>query len=132
MEVGIPLDADGFLDQECPSCHRPFRVLVDDEAADPPDDRTGCPYCGARFEVSEFLTPEQVDYLTERATDQAIGELEAMGLRVERDGPVPLPEPQGDLPVVRFDCHGSHPIKVMASWAEAGEPLHCTVCGAEQ
>jgi hypothetical protein len=133
VEVEIPLDADGFLDQECPTCLRVFRVVVDDELAEPADGRTGCPYCGARLQGSEFLTPEQVDYLTDLAGDQAINEIEAMGLEVEREGVrSPLPEPRGDLPIARFDCHVSHQVKVMASWVEAGQPLYCTVCGAER
>jgi hypothetical protein len=44
--VSFPLDSEGFLRRECPSCRREFKWLPQDETDPMPDEGYCCPYCG--------------------------------------------------------------------------------------
>lgn len=127
MDVEIPLDQDGFLPQECPTCHRPFRIEVLDEEAS----SLHCPYCGVKSDAGDFLTPAQVEYLVDAAADVAFREFEESGFRVERSGPrPPVPVPAGEAVRVDFACHPGPAVKVLPSWLDARQPLQCTACGS--
>lgn len=59
--VSIPLDEDGFLGRECPTCEGPFKIHGDDYDALPADPVQTCPYCGHEQDHSSFLTRAQVE-----------------------------------------------------------------------
>lgn len=128
ISVAIPLDPDGFLRRECPSCHRQFKWFPDDDSEPSPDSLYGCPYC--RFRSEDFLTPEQADFLTWAAGQEALRELEKQGLKVESEPAPPSPVDLGDMERVDFHCHPREPIKVYEGWKDS-QPVFCVICGAE-
>lgn len=71
FKVSIPLDDDGFLGRECPSCNQHFRVVHDEYAALPEDLRLWCVYCGHHDDHSEFTTEQQRARVMRAAADYA-------------------------------------------------------------
>jgi DNA-directed RNA polymerase subunit RPC12/RpoP len=58
----IPLDSDGFLRRECPTCEREFKWRPSEaevEEHDEPADTVGyfCPYCGVRAPDGGLVGP---------------------------------------------------------------------------
>ena len=61
----IPLDSDGFLRRECPTCEREFKWRPSEAEAEEdvePADAAGyfCPYCGVQAPDDAWLTQAQV------------------------------------------------------------------------
>lgn len=83
--VSLPTD-EGFIGRECsnPDCSRYFRVHAESIA-----DEMHCPYCGERFASDDLFTREQIDYVTEVASEQAMehvsAELSKMFGQLERE-----------------------------------------------
>lgn len=151
MSVAIPLDADGFIRRECPSCCRQFKWFHGRVEAAPPDwvdpDSYFCPYCGVSASVDSWLTHAQLDIVKATVLSQMSSsiqsDLEAMTRNVNRQGglirmsvsrdmnvtnvPPPLSEPN-DMVAVAPPCHSFEPIKVLEDWVS---PIHCLVCGAQ-
>lgn len=149
MEIGLslPLDADGFLRRECPTCERQFKWLPGgtgeepDDYVDPPVYH--CPYCAQSAPVDHWWTPEQLEYAQSMAAGPAMDEIQRVigdafkglsggpfGIRVEvtadePEPPEPLVEPD-DMLGVQPPCHAWEPIKVDEGW---NDPVHCLVCG---
>jgi hypothetical protein len=149
FSISVPLDADGFLRRECPTCHREFKWFngrTDDTPPDWEDPETYfCPYCGAGADANAWHTQTQAAYVQQILTSHAIGavadELEGMARTINRHGglikmsvsgdndvpaPSPLSEPN-DMVAVASPCHPFEPSKVLEGWTE---PLHCLVCGS--
>ncbi len=89
MSVSVPLDDDGFLGRECPSCTQTFRINGDDYEELPDDLHLWCVYCGHREEHTGFLTQQQQDRAMRTAGDigvQMIGQAfdEAFGKMARR------------------------------------------------
>jgi hypothetical protein len=135
IAVSIPLDSDGFLRRECPTCEREFkwRPAAEDETADEPD-AAGyfCPYCAIQAPVDHWHTRAQLDYVGAIGTREIVGpvfdKLERSGFKVERqlpNQPRELTE-DDDMRRVDFACHPQEPIKVLDRWAG---PVHCLLCG---
>ena len=64
LPMSIPVDSDGFLRQECPTCEREFKVWPskdDEEPAPVPDGGYFCPYCGIQSEVGSWFTKAQIE-----------------------------------------------------------------------
>lgn len=116
VEVSFPTDSDGFFSQECPTCHRYFKVLVGQGSDEPVG---ACPHCGHRGEDC-WHTPEQIEYAKAIALSEIAGpEIDKLkrslggmsgGLfKVTMTGSIPGPPPpplEVDEPyeVVRFRC----------------------------
>lgn len=66
--VSLPSD-EGFIGRECSNrdCARYFRVHAESLS-----DEMHCPYCGQRFARDDLMTHDQIDYLTEAASEQAL------------------------------------------------------------
>jgi hypothetical protein len=149
FSVSIPLDADGYLRRECPTCNRQFKWFngrTEDTPADWVDpDEFFCPYCAAPAATSAWFTEEQASYVGQvmagHAGDYLRGELEDLARGINRQGglikmtvsedgdstlPPPLSEPN-DMIAVAPPCHPFEPLKVLEGWSD---PLHCLVCGA--
>ena len=62
--MSVPLDSDGFLRRECPTCDREFKWLPSaDDGAGRGTRRRGyfCPYCAMQARLGSWLTQAQVD-----------------------------------------------------------------------
>lgn len=150
FSMSIPLDSDGFLRRECPTCEREFKWLPTAEGEEAtPTLAAGffCPYCAVQAAPDAWLTQAQVDMATSIAYDEVVApELESLKRSVEdlnrssgglmgirADMTIEEPEPAGELTEtddmrrVDFACHPTEPVKVLDDWHRE---VHCLVCGA--
>jgi hypothetical protein len=150
FSVSVPLDADGFLRRDCPTCQREFKWF-EGRTEDTPDnwedpEQYFCPYCGVPADTDSWFTQAQAAYieqtLSAHASDLFEDELDDIARGINRQGgpirmsvsggardtapPPPLSEPN-DMVAVASPCHPFEPVKVLDVW---GEPLHCLVCGS--
>ena len=139
VSVALPLDRDGFLRRECPTCEREFKWRYGDESEDehvtePPPGGYFCPYCAVQAADDAWWTKPQLEHM------QVIGAREFMGPMLNEigrslgagnvkadlpDEPDPLQE-QDDMRRVEFTCHPAEPVKVLDEW---DQPAHCLLCG---
>jgi hypothetical protein len=147
LEVGLPLDADGFLRRECPTCERELKWRHTPEGEDaipPPLAGYYCPYCGVQASPDTWFTPAQAEYLQATAAARFLNpQLNKLSDRIEQigrssgglisvqadrlstDDPKKLIEID-DMRPVDFSCHPEEPVKVMEDWSG---PVLCIICG---
>ena len=147
ISVPLPLDVDGFLRRECPTCERELKWRPTPEGEEPipmPDGGYFCPYCGVQASPDAWLTEAQaaqvqqilqacvVDPMLEKFGDdlQRIARgsrgMFSVSTRHERtEEPRPLSE-DDDMRRVDFACHPSEPVKVLKDWSG---PVRCLICG---
>ena len=144
--MSVPLDEDGFLRRECPTCEREFKWFVspDDEAEQPKSGGYYCPYCGVQAPPDHFWTKAQVELAQNVVLREVVGpEVERWGrtlrnqrrsgdlmtMDVKMDVPPPMdPLIESDeMSNVTFACHPSEPVKVLDGW---GRDVHCLICGS--
>lgn len=148
LEMTMPLDSDGFLRRECPTCEREFKWLHTAEeagtAAPVADGGYFCPYCGVQAESGGWLTKAQVELAQKLVANRVIGpmlekfanDIRNIGrrskglLRAEvthdlPDEPDPLTEVD-DMTRVDFECHPTEPVKILDDW---GRQVYCLICG---
>jgi hypothetical protein len=144
--MSVPIDDDGFLRRECPTCDREFKWLHSDDAeADGEPTSPGgyfCPYCGLQAPPTHWWTKEQLQHASAVVTEELIqpelkdlkGSLEAAssGL-ISLTADISIPDPPAsvltepnDMVRVDFECHPSEPLKVAETWRE---PVYCLICG---
>jgi hypothetical protein len=149
LSMSLPLDDDGFLRRECPTCKREFKWLASsgEDAADDAGDsaaRDGyfCPYCGVHAPSDAWWTEPQLERMSAVVYDEVVGpELEEFkrsvsGMRsgfitasVEISRPDPAPELReelNDMTRIDFACHPDEPLKVLEAWTDQ---VYCLVCG---
>lgn len=145
--MSLPLDEDGFLRRECPTCEREFKWLpdqgdeLDDQSVDTDPDGYFCPYCAVQAPTDHWLTKQQAEDAEAIVLREVMGPaLEDLGRsmkRINRSGLVRA-DVDYDLPAqpeagteditmrrVDFACHPEEPLKVLDSW---GRAVHCLVC----
>jgi hypothetical protein len=148
LGVSLPLDGDGFLRRECPTCEREFKWLhgSEDEREGEPAPEGGyyCPYCAIQAPANSWLTKPQAALVENLVSREIIGPaLEDLGRSLRSIGQSsgglikadlkadtpdemdPLTEPD-DMQRVDFGCHPSEPVKVLEDWERA---VHCLLCG---
>jgi len=145
--MSVPLDSDGFLRRECPTCEREFKWLASDaevattqgESAAPDPSGYYCPY-GAVQANDGWLTQAQVEAARATVAKKVVGPmLERFGRRMQGGSSglrievqlTPAAEPpelteDDDMRRIDFPCHPSEPLKVLDAWAG---PVHCLICG---
>lgn len=151
LEMSMPLDSEGFLRRECPTCEREFKWLPtpegDETAAPVADGGYFCPYCGVQAQANAWLTKAQVELAENVVATRVVGPmLENFGkdlrnigrgsggmLRAEvhSDRPNaidPLTEVD-EMTRVDFECHSTEPVKVLDNW---DKPVRCLICGRPQ
>ena len=145
IPVTMPLDSDGFLRRECPTCERQFKWFSHPEGdpAAEPVDQYFCPLCGAPDGVASWWTREQLAYArgaagpeidssVQDAVKEAFKGLKGVSFKPSRnftlgvEAPDPLVEPD-DMVIVEPPCHPNEPIKVPE---QATEHVHCLICGS--
>jgi DNA-directed RNA polymerase subunit RPC12/RpoP len=148
LSVSLPLDADGFLRRECPTCEREFKWRhSEDEGESEPMADSGyfCPYCAVQAPPESWFTKPQQALVESTIHRKVVGPaLDEFGRSLrdisrrsagfqkvdresERQEPSdPLTEPD-DMRRVDFGCHPREPVKVLEDWNRA---VHCLICGA--
>ena len=144
VRVSLPLDSDGFLRRECPSCEREFKWFSHNEG-DPnaePVTQYFCPLCGQPSGLDSWWTPAQLEYgygSAGGAIDQVVKDamsdlLKGMkgftykpnsSFSLDIETPDSLVEPD-DMVMVEPPCHPNEPLKVPE---DATDRVHCLVCG---
>jgi len=149
LEMSLPLDADGFLRRECPTCAREFKWFAAEQdglASEPapapaPEEGYYCPLCGVQAPAGSWWTQAQLDHAQAVATREVLGPaIEKLADTAARSGgglveirvevpespePRPLSEAD-DMRRVDFVCHPGEPVKVPDEWSG---PVHCLLCG---
>jgi len=148
IPVSLPLDPDGFLRRECPTCEQEFKWFSHNEGD--PDaeqvDQYFCPRCGSPAGVDSWWTPAQLeyvegetapaidDYINDALDDTFKGLKSSKFVKVERTGrfsrDTPAPEPlhdDNDMLIVEPPCHTNEPIKVPATVTDR---VYCLICGS--
>jgi hypothetical protein len=127
----IPLDSDGFLRRQCPTCEREFKWRPTAGEGEEDGEPTGdggyfCPYCGVQAPADAWLTEAQ------RALAENIIATEVIGPMVSKLGTYRGPEKLDpltevdDMTRIDFPCHPSEPLKVQGDWLKAPR---CLICG---
>lgn len=143
--MSVPLDGDGFLRRECPTCEREFKWLVagDDDTESVPDVGYFCPYCAVQAPARKWFTKAQIELaqnilirevlgpqLNDMARDlrrSTRGGLISMDLKYDEPEALdPLVE-DDDMRRVDFECHPDEPVKVLEGW---DREVHCLICGS--
>ncbi len=147
--MSLPLDSDGFLRRECPTCERELKWLSADSsesddadsATNVPDGGYYCPYCAIQAQPDSWWTKPQLEQAESAVAREVVApELEklkrsaessssdALDISVEYDTPEepdPLTETD-DMRRVDFACHPNESVKVLEDW---DRPVHCPICG---
>ncbi|WP_431277137.1 hypothetical protein [Leifsonia poae] len=147
LSVEYPLDSDGFLRRECPTCEREFKWHHGPTEEAPSDfvypDVYWCPRCGKSAGHDSWWTQEQVEYsqaamavsandmineaLTDAFKPNRKGLVHVEINEVARPGmPDPLVEPD-DMMLIAPPCHPWEPVKIPE---DATEPYYCLICGS--
>jgi hypothetical protein len=148
LSVSLPLDSDGFLRRECPTCEREFKWLSSEETeaeAEPiPEGGYYCPYCAIQAPPDAWWTQDQLELVNSVVSKELVEpELEkferslrdisrrsggfisaSMKTELSPDAD-PLVETD-DMRRVEFECHPSEPAKVQDDWTR---DVHCLICG---
>lgn len=147
MSVAVPLDEDGFLRRECPTCEREFKWLPSEDGEPPSPAGYYCPYCGVQAQPDTWHTKAQVELMSNKVMREVVGPAmrdfgKSLGhiaqssgglIRADVKGPEipaesdPLTE-QEDMRRVSFACHPEEPLKVLDSWSGA---VYCLICGTQ-
>lgn len=136
IQVGLPLDDDGFLRCACSQCEREFKCLKTDpgEGKPQPDGGYFCPYC--RQQGEEWFTEAQHNWMMAQVSKElgqnlskGAGGGAGSGFRYEVDQKLARTEKPleaNDMQRVDFSCHPKEPVKVLDGWTQ---PVHCMICG---
>jgi hypothetical protein len=145
IKMSVPLDSDGFLRRECPTCEREFKwrhTPSGEQSVAAPDAGYFCPYCTSQAPAGSWWTKPQVEAQRSRIYDEVVkpklddfadsarqASAGFIKIDVTTTGPAkppPLTE-SDDMRRVDFECHPTEPLKVLEDW---NQPVHCLVCGA--
>jgi hypothetical protein len=158
LSISLPLDGDGFLRRECPTCEREFKWLpsLDADADEDAVAETAeaadalesyyCPYCAVTAPPDAWLTKAQVTaaeeivqrelidpelHHLEREIDRlnrSSGGLIGIEVRLERDEPEPARELDESDDMRRVDFT-CHPPEPVKVLDDWEGPVHCLICG---
>jgi hypothetical protein len=148
LGMSVPLDSDGFLRRECPTCKREFKWLpstTEDPGAEKPSDGGYfCPYCGIQAPDGSWFTKAQVEFAQNMVATEVVGPLlkdfvrkanstsrrsggmVKMSARYDPPDKMDSLTDADDMQRVDFECHPSEPIKVLDEWNHS---VYCLICG---
>ena len=145
VPVSLPLDSDGFLRRECPTCEQEFKWFSHQE--DDPDaeltEQYFCPLCGVPAGLDSWWTTAQLEYMNgasgpaidqyiQDSVAQALKGVKGMSFKPNRsfslgiETPEALAEPD-DMLIAEPPCHPNEPVKVPE---EQSSKVYCLVCGS--
>ena len=145
VPVTLPLDSDGFLRRECPSCEQEFKWFShqDGDTEAEPVSQYFCPLCGVPAGTDQWWTPAQLNYMqgvsapamdqfVQDSIEQAFRGMKGMSVKPDRsfslgiETPEALAEPD-DMMIAEPPCHPNEPVKIPEQRAAK---VHCLVCGS--
>ena len=132
LDMAVPVDSDGFLRRECPTCEREFKwrpsSADEEEASDTADGGYFCPYCGVQAPVDAWFTKAQLE-LAEHIVQVEVVDPMLRKFTGDISGhagePGPLTE-DDDMRRTNFTCHPLEPLKILDDW---DQPARCLICG---
>lgn len=131
--MSLPLDSDGFMRRECPTCEREFKWLhgspANEDATPVPIGGYFCPYCGIQAPADAWLTQEQVALAHNTVATEVVGPMVERFGRLFRYEPPEKMDPlseMDDMKRVDFTCHPTEPVKILDHWRDA---VYCLCCG---
>jgi hypothetical protein len=157
LSMSLPLDGDGFLRRECPTCEREFKwlpspdpeadeaVVTETDSAESPESYY-CPYCAVTAPPDAWLTKAQIAVMEEIARRELVdpeldklersikrlnsssGGLIRIEARLERDEPEPAPELDETDDMRRVDFT-CHPAEPVKVLDDWERSVHCLICG---
>jgi len=157
-QLSVPLDDEGFLRRECPTCEREFKWLptknnggeemksAADELTTAADLQYICPYCGVAAPASAWHTRAQVAAMTAilerevlqpeleklertfRDLDRSGGELLRVKGSLKRTPSPPAPDLTAVDDMRRVDF-ACHATEPLKVLETWDEPVRCLVCG---
>ena len=142
--VSFPLDPDGFLRRECPTCGEEFKWFHQEEY-DADIEHVAeyfCPLCGVPAATDAWYTTAQVEYMqgavgpqldeaVQDAMKSAFSGIKGISFKPAGnftfglETPDPLIEPDA-MVIVAPPCHDTEPVKVPET---ATAEVHCLICG---
>ena len=146
LGMSVPLDSDGFLRRECPTCEREFKWVPDaDDAAEsePPEGGYFCPYCAIQAPADAWFTQAQLELAENIVTTELVDPMlkdftRGINTGGRRSGGMfsvtasyDTPEKMDhlteadDMRRVDFACHPMEPVKVLDQW---DRQVHCLIC----
>ena len=143
LPMSIPLDSDGFMRRECPTCERELKwhpTPEGEEGIPAPDAGYFCPYCAVQAPTTAWWTQDQLKAVEAKVHNEVVKPmLYDFGQSLQRSSSANFKvtskptesedEPQltetDDMRRVDFACHPTEPVKVLDSWDQA---VHCIVC----
>lgn len=145
IPVSLPVDQDGFLRRECPTCEQQFKWYAHQEGDADAEivDQYFCPLCGAPSGVDAWWTPDQLEF-AQGAAGPALDEhvqgliadafkgIKGLHFKPDRNFSLEIPAPElltepDDMVIVEPPCHSNEPVKVPDT---ATNRVHCLICGA--
>jgi len=153
IPIELPLDLDGFLSRECPTCKFSFKwfptqtIGQEQEQEQEQGKITNyfCPRCGVTAGLDKWWTPQQLAFFESIATNAVLDQLtEAIkkwnkpstgiglvNIEVASESNVQASKPnhfdyETDMVIVESPCHPQEPIKVPI---ELLPQVNCLVCG---
>jgi hypothetical protein len=158
LQMSLPLDSDGFLRRECPTCEREFKWLPSPDPEAGEDTAVGaagaaeepesyyCPYCAITAPPDAWLTKAQVAVMEEIVQRELVepelgklkreidrlnrssGGLIGIEAHLERDEPEPAPELDETDEMRRVDF-ACHPAEPVKVLDDWDRPVRCLICG---
>lgn len=142
--MSVPLDRDGFLRRECPTCEQEFKVFAhqgegeEAEAQNPQPGGYFCPYCAIQAQPDAWFTKAQLAKARSILMEEFVGpKLQnfkrgldgtsgvSVDLQLDHEPAAELTE-SDDMRRVAFACHPQTPVKIGEEyWGEA----RCFICG---
>jgi hypothetical protein len=157
LSMSLPLDGEGFLRRECPTCEREFKwlpspdpeddedVAATTESAEAPESYY-CPYCAVSAPPDTWMTKAQVAAAEEIVRRELIdpqldklarevnrlnrksGGLIGIEVGLERGKPEPAPGLDDPDDMRRVDFT-CHPAEPVKVLDDWDRPVHCLICG---
>lgn len=146
VSLSLPLDEDGFVRRECPTCEREFKCTAapeGEEGTPAPEGGYFCPYCAVQAPPNAWWTKAQLEAAKAAMYQEVVApELEkfkrniegmnrqggflSMSVSIEGDDQDEPPLTEiNDMTRVDFACHPEDPVKVLDGWER---PVHCMIC----
>jgi ribosomal protein S27E len=146
VPVSLPLDSDGFLRRECPTCEREFKWFshVEGDLNAEIAEQYFCPLCGVAAATDSWWTTAQLDYLrgvsgpaldqyVQDSVSRMLGGIRGLKVTPNRSFSLGIETPTAleefdDMTIVEPPCHPNEPVKVPD---EDAANVHCLICGTE-